>query len=112
MPVVTFSSPLHIDNTVYARLVEVSEKVGPGIPYSRREGECGTCIMKIVSGMESLAHRPMLEDKVPQEDIAGRNNRPSVRHRCRAVRSWCGPAKETLNTYSVRACRSTIGLKT
>jgi ferredoxin len=112
MPVVTFSSPLHIDNTVYARLVEVSGKVGAGIPYRRREGECGTCTMKIVSGMENLAQRPVLEAEVLQEDIAGRNNRPAVRHRCRTARSWCGPAKETLNTCSVRTCRSTNGLKT
>jgi len=46
------------------RLIEVSEKVGAGITYSCREGECGTCIMKIVSGMENLAQRSVLEDKV------------------------------------------------
>jgi ferredoxin len=57
------------------RLIEVSEKVGAGITYSCREGECGTCIMKIVSGMENLAERSVLEDKVLQENMAGRNNR-------------------------------------
>jgi len=57
------------------RLIEVSEKVGVGITYSCREGECGTCIMKIVSGMENLAQRSVLEDKVLQENMAGRNNR-------------------------------------
>jgi ferredoxin len=57
------------------RLIEVSEKVGAGITYSCREGECGTCIMKIVSGMENLAQRSVLEDKVLQENMAGRNNR-------------------------------------
>ncbi|MBW8306555.1 MAG: (2Fe-2S)-binding protein, partial [Thiobacillus sp.] len=50
-------------------------KVGAGITYSCREGECGTCIMKIVSGMENLAQRSVLEDKVLQENMAGRNNR-------------------------------------
>lgn len=57
------------------RLIEVSEKVGAGITYSCREGECGTCIMKVVSGMENLAQRSVLEDKVLQENMAGRNNR-------------------------------------
>ena len=28
------------------RLIEVSEKVGAGITYGCREGECGTCMMK------------------------------------------------------------------
>jgi ferredoxin len=57
------------------RLIEVSEKVGAGITYSCREGECGTCIMKIVSGMENMSERSVLEDKVLQENMAGRNNR-------------------------------------
>jgi ferredoxin len=57
------------------RLIEVSEQVGAGITYSCREGECGTCMMKIVSGMENLAQRSVLEDKVLQENLAGRNNR-------------------------------------
>jgi ferredoxin len=57
------------------RLIEVSEKVGAGITYSCREGECGTCIMKTVSGMENLAQRSVLEDKVLHENMAGRNNR-------------------------------------
>jgi ferredoxin len=57
------------------RLIEVSEQVGAGITYSCREGECGTCMMRIVSGMENLAQRSVLEDKVLQENLAGRNNR-------------------------------------
>ena len=37
------------------RLIEVSEKVGAGITYGCREGECCTCLTKIVSGYENLA---------------------------------------------------------
>ncbi len=37
------------------RLIEISEKVGAGITYGCREGECGTCMMKIVSGMDFVA---------------------------------------------------------
>ena len=29
------------------RVIEISEKVGSGITYGCREGECGTCIMKL-----------------------------------------------------------------
>jgi ferredoxin len=57
------------------RLIEVSEKIGAGITYGCREGECGTCMMKIVSGMEHLAEPSVLEDKVLKENMAGRANR-------------------------------------
>jgi ferredoxin len=57
------------------RLIEISEKVGAGITYSCREGECGTCIMKIVSGMEHMTERSVLEDQVLKENMAGRNHR-------------------------------------
>ena len=56
------------------RLIEVSEKVGAGISHSRREGECVTRMMKIVSGQENLVERSVPEDKVLQENVAGRNN--------------------------------------
>jgi ferredoxin len=57
------------------RLIEVSEKVGAGITYGCREGECGTCMMRIVSGQEHLAAPSVLEDKVLKENMAGRRNR-------------------------------------
>lgn len=57
------------------RLIEVSEKVGAGIVYSCREGECGSCMMRVVAGGENLAAPSILEDKVLKENMAGRNNR-------------------------------------
>ncbi|VVC84785.1 2Fe-2S iron-sulfur cluster binding domain-containing protein [Sideroxydans sp. CL21] len=57
------------------RLIEISEKVGASITYGCREGECGTCMMKITSGMENMSQRSVLEDKVLQENMAGRNDR-------------------------------------
>lgn len=57
------------------RLIEVSEKIGAGITYGCREGGCGTCMMKIVSGMQHLAEPSVLEDKVLKENMAGRMNR-------------------------------------
>ncbi|OGS91735.1 MAG: ferredoxin [Gallionellales bacterium GWA2_59_43] len=57
------------------RLIEISEKVGASITYGCREGECGTCITKIVSGQEHMSERSVLEDKVLQENMAGRDHR-------------------------------------
>lgn len=57
------------------RLIELSEKVGAGITYGCREGECGTCVMTIVSGMEHMSERSVLEDKVLKEILAGRQQR-------------------------------------
>lgn len=57
------------------RLIEVSEKIGAGLSYGCREGECGTCMMKIVSGAENLALPSVLEDQVLKENYAGVSNR-------------------------------------
>ena len=57
------------------RLIEISEKVGASITYGCREGECATCMMKIVSGMENMSERSVLEDKVLQENMASRQHR-------------------------------------
>ena len=57
------------------RVIEVSEKVGSGIIYGCREGDCGTCLMKVVQGMEHLSEPFALEDKVLKENLAGRANR-------------------------------------
>jgi ferredoxin len=73
---VTFES-IGVTVTVPAgtRLIEISEKVGASITYGCREGECGTCITRISSGMEGMSERSVLEDKVLQENMAGRNHR-------------------------------------
>lgn len=69
---VTFQD-VNITVTVPAgtRLIEISEKVGAGITYGCREGECGTCLMRIISGREYLTEPSILEDKVLKELMAG-----------------------------------------
>jgi len=57
------------------RIIEVSEKVGAGITYGCREGDCGTCIMKVTDGWENLTEPSVLEDKVLRENMAGKHNR-------------------------------------
>jgi len=55
------------------RLIEISEKVGSGIVYGCREGECGTCITKVTEGWNNLTEPSVLEDKVLRENMAYRN---------------------------------------
>ena len=57
------------------RLIEVSEKVGAGITYGCREGECCTCLTRIVSGHEHLAAPSVLEDQVLKDNLAPRRHR-------------------------------------
>jgi ferredoxin len=57
------------------RLIEISEKVGAGITYGCREGECCTCLTKIVSGHENLAAPSVLEDQVLKNNLAPRHHR-------------------------------------
>jgi ferredoxin len=57
------------------RLIEVSEKVGAGITYGCREGECATCLTKVVSGYEFLAAPSVLENQVLKDNLAPRHHR-------------------------------------
>ncbi|EXI73725.1 MAG TPA: 2Fe-2S iron-sulfur cluster binding domain-containing protein [Candidatus Accumulibacter phosphatis] len=57
------------------RLIEVSEKVGAGITYGCREGECCTCLTRIVSGHEHLAAPSVLEQQVLRDNLAPRRHR-------------------------------------
>nr|VFJ61749.1 MAG: Ferredoxin [Candidatus Kentron sp. FW] len=47
------------------RVIDISEKIGTGIIYGCREGDCGTC----------LTEPSVLERKVIEENMAGRHNR-------------------------------------
>ncbi|MEM6677808.1 MAG: 2Fe-2S iron-sulfur cluster-binding protein [Pseudomonadota bacterium] len=57
------------------RIIEISEKIGSGITYGCREGECGTCLTRIVEGAENLTEPSALELRVLKENLAGRNDR-------------------------------------
>lgn len=57
------------------RVIEVSDKVGSGIVYGCREGDCGTCIMEVVEGWNNLTEPSVLEDKVLRDNMAGRHQR-------------------------------------
>lgn len=57
------------------RIIEISEKVGAGITYGCREGECGTCITHVMEGAENLSEPGVLELRVLAENLAGKNDR-------------------------------------
>ncbi len=66
---------LSVNVPVGTRVIEISEKVGAGIVYGCRECDCGTCLMKVEEGWENLSSPSLLEDKVLQENMAGRHYR-------------------------------------
>lgn len=57
------------------RLIEVSEKIGAGIVYGCREGECCTCLTEVVAGSDNLAVPSVLEDQVLKDNLAPRLHR-------------------------------------
>ena len=57
------------------RLIEISEKVGAGITSGCREGECCTCLTKIVVGHEHLGAASVLEAQVLKDNLAPRHHR-------------------------------------
>jgi len=68
-----------IDQTVNVpagtRVIEVSEKIGAGIVYGCREGDCGTCMMQVTEGWNNLTDPSVLEEKILKENMAGRRDR-------------------------------------
>lgn len=66
---------LTVSVPVGVRVIEISEKVGAGIVYGCREGDCGTCMMKVEEGWENLSTPTIIEDKVLKDNLAGRHYR-------------------------------------
>ena len=58
-----------------SRVIEVSEKVGSSLIYGCREGDCGTCLMKVEQGWENLSTPSVVEDKILRENAAGKHYR-------------------------------------
>jgi ferredoxin len=57
------------------RLIDVSEQAGAGIVYGCREGECGTCLTRVVAGGEHLAEPSVLEDETLKNLLAPSDRR-------------------------------------
>ncbi len=57
------------------RVIEISDKLNSGIVYGCREGDCGTCLMTVIEGMENLTEPSALEARILKEHFAGRDTR-------------------------------------
>ena len=57
------------------RVIEVSERIGSGIIYGCREGDCGSCMMHVTEGWKNLTEPSVLEEKVLRENMASRHDR-------------------------------------
>lgn len=57
------------------RIIDMAEKVGSGITYGCREGECGTCLTHVIEGGENLSAPSSLELRVLKENLGGRDDR-------------------------------------
>ena len=57
------------------RIIEISEKFGAGITYGCREGDCGTCLTRVLEGTANLSEPSALELRVLKENLAGHNDR-------------------------------------
>ena len=57
------------------RIIEISERAGSAIVFSCREGDCGTCMMKVTKGWNNLSVPSVLEEKVLREHMAGKHHR-------------------------------------
>lgn len=66
---------LTVNVPVGTRIIEISEKVGSGITYGCREGECGTCLTHVIEGGENLSEPTALELRVLKENLAGHDDR-------------------------------------
>ncbi|ACR13811.1 2Fe-2S iron-sulfur cluster-binding protein [Teredinibacter turnerae] len=60
---------------VGVRVIEISDKLGSGIIYGCREGDCGTCLMKVDEGWSNLSTISVVEDKILRENSAGKHHR-------------------------------------
>lgn len=50
---------------------EIVEASGSALPFGCRDGECGTCIVEVVQGMEFLSGKTDKEVKVLKEILFG-----------------------------------------
>jgi ferredoxin len=57
------------------RLIEISEKIGSGVVYGCREGDCATCIVRVEAGWANLSEPSVLERKILEDNHVGRHNR-------------------------------------
>jgi ferredoxin len=86
MPLVTFSSPLHKDKTVYAvagshtkTLLTLAKENHIPIDFSCQDGECGTCLIKVTNlTRKGPMGGPLTEREVVVLKDMGRITQPEI----------------------------------
>lgn len=61
---------LAINVKVGATIQDIVEASGSALPFGCRDGECGTCVVEVVQGMEFLSDKTDKELKVLKEFAA------------------------------------------
>ncbi|MDD3467296.1 MAG: 2Fe-2S iron-sulfur cluster-binding protein [Campylobacterales bacterium] len=64
-----------------ATIQEIVERAGSGLPFGCRDGECGTCVVEVLSGMEYLSPKTEKEEKVLKV-VEATNPCPNLRLSC------------------------------
>lgn len=62
---------LAINVKVGATIQDIVEASGSALPFGCRDGECGTCVVEVVQGMEFLSEKTEKEYKVLKEICSG-----------------------------------------
>lgn len=70
---------LAINVKVGETIQEIVEKAGSGLPFGCRDGECGTCLVDVMAGMEFLS--PITDKEVKVKQMVGCTN-PNARLSC------------------------------
>ena len=60
---------------------DIVEAAGSGLPFGCRDGECGTCVVEVLSGMEFLSDKTEKEKKVLSV-VEATNSNPNLRLSC------------------------------
>lgn len=59
----------------------IIERAGSGLPFGCRDGECGTCVVEVLQGMEYLSEKTAKEVKVLTE-VEATNPSKNLRLSC------------------------------
>jgi ferredoxin len=87
MPLITFSSPIHKDKTIYApagshkdTILKVAKEHHVPIDFSCGDGECGTCLVKVHSTKQRTKRmgHPLTEREVSVLKDMGKISREQV----------------------------------
>jgi len=64
-----------------ATIQDIVEAAGSGLPFGCRDGECGTCVVEVLQGMEYLSEKTAKEEKVLKE-VEATNPAKNLRLSC------------------------------